>query len=349
MLNLRIARGPLSAPENESILAQYNALTSSRIPYHEFIRWVQQSPAGPAWHGILKTEDGEIAGHTCLLPFPGCFEGKQIVAAKAEYSFVSQSFQVAKVRGFETSAQPKFILLTDQLFRHCRAEGWELFLMWPPPPMLRFAGSVGCSVVGFPFTECLLILRPWDAARRTPNLNAGQRSLLGLTGVLQQPWAIASRTFSRGTKSDVTAAGIHGTTNGNHLTFFEDPKSYKWRYFPEQYETLKCDGECPGWMTVKRGFPDRYLRVCQHHISLDQPSFRSVAKIVEMARTDEALGVRWAVYGSDESASALVGRLRKLGFLCLKRTRKLMVYASRPDLLAPSNWNLPDSMFCFDP
>lgn len=350
MLNLRIVRSPLAARENEVILRRYNDLTSSRIPSDEFLHWVQDSPAGPAWHGILETENGEIAGHTCLLPLRASYQGNQVVAAKAEYSFVLESARAETIRDVGKSARPKFIVMTDELFRHCRTEGWGPFLMFPPPHMLRFAGSVGCASVEFPFTECLLVLRPWEAARRTPNLGSGRRAALRLVAAVQRPpWTIAAKFFSGNSNgSAATVVQNRKTPEGDRLSFFHDRESHAWRYLQGQYETLVCDTECAGSVTVKNGSAERYLRICQYEMG-SPPSFTLVAKMVRMALKERALGVRWAVYGNNATAGALVRRLRSLGFLCVRRARKLMIYANWPDLLHAANWDLHDSIFSFDP
>jgi hypothetical protein len=99
LANLRLVRGPLSARKNYTILAQYNELSLSRIAIGEFLHWIQNSPAGPAWHALVETDDGEIVGHTCLIPFHGRCDGKRIVAAKSEYGFIREEYRSARIRG----------------------------------------------------------------------------------------------------------------------------------------------------------------------------------------------------------------------------------------------------------
>src|SRR5215470_10753847 len=93
MLDLRLARSPLSESENRQILAEYNRLTKARIPLNEFKHWVQKSPAGPAWHAILETPGGRIVGHTSLIPLKASGAAPEMVPAKSEFSFVHENFR----------------------------------------------------------------------------------------------------------------------------------------------------------------------------------------------------------------------------------------------------------------
>ena len=97
MLDLRIARSPLSEPENQQILSEYNRLTKARIPLAEFEHWIQKSPAGPAWHAILQTAEGRIVGHTSLIPLKTSYSAANLIPAKSEFSFVHENFRSAKI------------------------------------------------------------------------------------------------------------------------------------------------------------------------------------------------------------------------------------------------------------
>ena len=171
MIHLRILRSPLTNEQNHEILSEYNCLTASEIPMSEFLHWIQDGPVGPAWHAVLQTEDGEVVGHTSLIPLRSVYRGTPVTPAKSEYSFIREEFRSAKIQGFEKSARPKFLILVDQLFRHCAALGWGPILISTTPAIHRLGPRVGCYPVEFPLYECLLTLKPWDAARRTPNLD----------------------------------------------------------------------------------------------------------------------------------------------------------------------------------
>lgn len=353
MLSLRIVQSPLEPPESEAILSQYNQLASMRIPLNEFIRWVQEGPAGPAWHAILETETKEIVGHTCLIPFRGNCDGKQIVPAMSEYTFIREQFQSLPIRGIEKMARPRNLILIDRLFRHCAAQGWGPFLISTFPWLHRLGPSVGCYPADFPLRECLLILRPWRAARETPNLSAWQRAIFCIIGLFQAAcWRAVLLFTSRFIKPSLVSK-IDGPVpmTDSLLSFFEDGDSLRWRYPETQYARLSSehDSREQQYVIAKRGSPDRYVRVCQWHFGPHQPAFSLIASLVQMAKSENALGVRWAVYGDDEITANVVRRLRRHGFLCAPRIRTLLLSSREKALLAADKWKLTDALFSFDP
>lgn len=351
MLNLRLTRSPLKESENEAILSHYNRLTSSRIPMDEFLRWVRNSPEGPAWHAILETDEGEIVGHTSVIPLRGQSNGRRLVAGQSEYTFILEEFRAAKIRGYEKMARPKNTVLIDRLFRHCAAEGWGPFLIATFPGLHRLGPTVGCYPADFPLTECLLILRPWNAARATPNLHSWQRILFGLAGILQGlAWSAAGLLFSRsrGIRTVPSHSGSLPESNGS-LSLFGDQESLRWRYPESQYVRLALDGHEEEYVIFKKGSADRFLRVCQYRLGREQPAFSLIARLFQAAKEEQALGLRWAVYGNDECTTGLIRRLRKFGFLCVPRVRTLLISAKEREFLAADRWKLTDSIFSFDP
>jgi hypothetical protein len=100
MLNFRLVNGPLARPANEAILVEYNRLTGARIPISEFEHWVQDAPAGSAWHALLETDDGRIVGHTSLFPFRSKYGDSHLIPAKSEFSVVLEDCRGEKIRGF---------------------------------------------------------------------------------------------------------------------------------------------------------------------------------------------------------------------------------------------------------
>lgn len=349
-LALRIVRGPLKPLENESILSQYNRLAGAAIPSEDFLRWVQNAPEGPAWHALLETPAGEIVGHTSLIPLRATRSGRASVAAKSEYSFIREEFRTSKIRGFEQTGRLKNLIYIDELFKNCRAAGWSPLLISTPSRFHRVFRSIACFPVNFPLWECLLILRPHLAASQTPNLLRWQRATLWGVGQLQRAlWATAFAA-ARGTERyPIFRAGERAfSPNSTSLSFFNDRDSLSWRYPDTGYDRLSNEESGNEDLIYKRGSADRYLRVCQWSLHSRQPARSLVSKLMQAARQQGALGVRWAVYGQGDNAVATVRRLRSFGFLCFRRVRTLLINAADPQFLAPDAWDLNDAMFSFD-
>lgn len=348
-MSLRILRGPLKATENREILKHYNRLTSSRIPMEEYLRWVTDGPDGPAWHAILENEASEIVGHTAVIPMRGFRNGRQVVGGKAEYAFILEEYQASKIRGFEKSGRPRNTIMIQQLFQRCQNE-FDPLLISTSDVRRRSLSNAGGSTVTFTVSECLLVMRPWNAARLTPNLRGWQRTTLCFAGIFQKlAWA-AGRLFSSkssAVRSSPIDKGLSCAESAK-LCFFGDLESMRWRYPEDQYESLIV-GDNRNHLIIKNGSPDRYLRICQWRLSAGQPSFQLLAKLVEIARSQGTLGVRWAAYGDDELSRELVRQMKKFGFLCARRTRSLLICSREQELLSSDGWDLTDAMFSFDP
>jgi len=351
MLDLRIVRGPLQPRQNEAILSTYNELTSSRIPLQEFLRWTQDSPAGPAIHALVETEAGEIAGHTCLIPFTAARAGEPARPAKVEYSFLREEFRAEKIRGFESSAQPRFALITNQLFERCLAEGWGPFLISTTPALHPLARTIGCQPADFHVTECLLVFKPCRAARQLPNPRWWHGVLFGMAGIFQSAaWGALPWFSSRANEiQSVPLSGCSFSATSPGLSFFEDQASVQWRYLEGQYERLAFGPSSQGCIIVKNGWTERFLRVCQWQFPTEQSAFPVITKLARMARQQNALGVRWAVYGDAPESAELVRQMRRLGLLCVRRIRTILIHSRDKTFLSPAEWNLTDAMFSFDP
>jgi hypothetical protein len=350
-MTLRIVRGPLKPNENESILSQYNQLAAVRIPMQEFLHWVQDSPEGPAWHAILETDEGEIVGHTSLIPLRGTYHRRRLIAAKSEYSFIREEFRASQIQGFERSGQLKNLLYIDQLFQCCRSEGWGPLFISTSNAFHRVFRSIACYPVEITVWECLLVLRPLHAGRKTPNLMNWQRASLGLAGVFQRgAWSCLAPLSRQPT--EIRAVRMSDCLPSNEqlgLSFFGDSDARLWRYLEGQYEGIVWDAKGGGHLVTKIGSGDRYLRVCQWHLNGGLPSLPLVKTLVGMAEKQRALGIRWAVYGNTDAAGKLARALRNFGFLCAQRTRTLLVNSAEKEFLLPETWNLNDGMFSFDP
>ena len=351
-MNLRIVRGPLDVWKSKIILRHYNRLAGANIPLHEYLRWVQDGPEGPAWHVLLEDDASRIVGHSSVIPLRCRFGEGGILAGKSEYSFILEEYRSAKIRGFENLGKPRNAIMVHQLFLRCQAEGLGPLLISTSSARQRTLGLVGCAAVSFPVSECLLILRPWNAAKATPNLERWQRVSLGLAGVLQRgAWSLANmfQQDLRQIHPVPVGQGITTAQNAAALCFFADSASAKWRYPEGQYEELAIEGKKGAYVILKIGTGDRFLRVCQWRLGPEQPTSQLIAKFIELAEKQGALGVRWAVYGDDESARNLARRLRKFSFLCAHRTRTLLVFSKEREFLLPGAWNLTDALFSFDP
>jgi hypothetical protein len=351
MLNFRIVRGPLTDPENEAILREYNRLTSSNIPLNELVHWVRNGPAGPAWHAILETDEGKIVGHTSLFPLRTGFGGGELVPAKSEYSFLHEDYRGVKIRGFENAGKPAFIIILDRLFKHCVEQGWGPIFASTRERNQAFTRRVGLRPLEFPLCECLLALRPVSASQHTPNLTASQRAGLMGIGFLQAlPWSLIGGMIPRPKGIRLVSVGDAPLQReGERISFFEDLDSLKWRYFDDQYVRFAFDSTPQDYLIAKRGSESRYLRVCQWRLSSTASIFQLLSAMVNLARRERAIGVRWAVYADDALSKRVVTQMRNAGFLCKKRVRTVMVHNTKPDFLAASKWNMNDSLFSFDP
>lgn len=351
-INLKVVHGPLEAWKNEVILRHYNQLAGASISLREYLHWVEEGPEGPAWHVLLENDESEIVGHSSVIPVRCRLGERQILAGKSEYSFILEEYRSAKIRGFENLGKPRNAIMVQQLFLRCQAEGFGPLLISTSSARQRTLGLVGCATASFPVSECLLTLRPWNAARITPNLDRWQRMSLGLAGILQKSaWSLADKFYQESSEVHLVSVGegISPGRNSEALCFFEDSASAKWRYLEDQYEQLAIEGKKGEYVILKIGGEDRYLRVCQWRLGPEQPTSKLIAKLVELAKKQRALGVRWAVYGDDERARNVTRSMRKFGFLCARRTRMLLIFSNEREFSSAGTWDLTDAMFCFDP
>jgi hypothetical protein len=351
MLNMRIVRGPLSSGENEAILREYNRLTSSRIPMDEFLNWTQKSPAGPAWHGILQDDDGNLVGHTSLFPFRTENGSSHLTPAKSEYSFLHEDFRKEKIRGFENASRAAFVVLLDQLFKHCQSEGWGPIFASTNEKNQAFTRRIGLQPLEFQVSECLYILRPINAARHTPNLTKRQRAFVWGGGVWQRGLWSASQILRRssGTVTSVPVVADCVVPERHCLSFFDDAASLQWRYLDGQYVRFSFSNSPGDYVIAKKGSSDRYLRVCQWRLGSEAPLVEFVQALLREAAAERAMGVRWALYDKEPISAALETHMRRRGFVCAPRERVVMVHKKDPEFLTHSAWRMNDSLFSFDP
>src|SRR5215813_888653 len=267
MLDLRIVRSPLLDSENRQILAEYNRLTGARIPLNEFEHWVQNSPAGPAWHAILETAGGRIVGHTSLIPLRASGAAPGMIPAKSEFSFVHENFRSAPISGFE-KGRIKFLVIVNELFAHCIKQGWGPYFVSTAEANHPLSRRVGCKPAEFPLTECLLIRKAFAAARETPNLSGKQRAALFGVGLGHKLAWMGNRFFSNGNNKVQPVKLNSGPVApvAGRLSFFEDADSLRWRYFENQYLRFAFEDSPEEYVIVKRGEGDRFVRVVQWRI-----------------------------------------------------------------------------------
>lgn len=304
MLNLDITRGPLPAEQNQEILREYNRLTGSRIPMGEFLNWVQNSPAGAAWHALLATDEGRIVGHTSLFPFTTQYSDGALTPAKSEYSFLHEDFRKEKIRGYEKATRATFVVLLDELFQHGQRVGWGPIFASTNEKNQAFTRRIGLQPAEYKVWECLFVLRPLNASRHTPNLTAGQRAGLVAIGISQRAfWMAGQMAFGRvnGVHPVPVIDGIHKLEH-ERIAFFEDEASLRWRYIDDQYIRFSVKKSTQSYLIAKKGAEDRYLRVCQWHLEPKDPVKSIVVGLLREANEGNALGVRWAVYENDEAS-----------------------------------------------
>src|SRR5580700_10093968 len=243
-MDLTVRRGPLPPAKSQAILEQYNRLSGARIPLSEFLHWLEEGPEGPAWHALLENEEGEVVGHSALIPFRSSWHGRRIVAGKAEYAFIREEYQTAKIRGFEKSGKPRNALMVQQLFYRWQEEGLGPLLVSTSAVRQRSLSGVGCAPAKFSVSESLLVLRPWHAARTTPNLQTWQRVSLGIAGISHQVLWSALRLVP---SSLLSAQRVERQPEASlpqadeQIAFFEDSESAEWRYPSGQYERIAVD------------------------------------------------------------------------------------------------------------
>ncbi len=352
MLNLKIARGPLTDAENEVILREYNRLTGSRIPMGEFVNWIQKSPAGPAWHALLTTDDGRVVGHTSLFPFTTRYAAEALTPAKSEYSFLHEDFRKEKIAGYEKAARATFVVMLDELFQHGQRVGWRPIFASTNEKNQAFTRRIGLQPAEYSVWECLFILRPVAASKHTPNLSSRQRAALVAAGVSHRVLWTAGQVAFLGGRAGVRQVPVEDEIlepESARISFFEDEASLGWRYLPGQYLRFAMAKSAQSYLIAKKGSAERYLRVCQWRLDEKDSARGLIAALLREATRQGALGVRWALYDGDPVSSALLKQLRGMGFLCAQRVRTVMVHKKDPEFLAPTAWKMNDSLFSFDP
>jgi hypothetical protein len=353
MLNLELARGPLSDQDYRTILAEYTRLTKSCVTERLMHRWCKESPAGPALHALLRTDEGKIVGHACVFPFPLEVAGRRVTGAKGEYLFLHPDFRREAVRGMEACRLHASILMLRELYRHAREQlGWDPIVVSPFPEAEGIVQAAGCRPMMFPLFECLLVRRPWSACRFTPGLGRAKRLALLFVGLPQTClWAVVRLLLSslgRNFKPLPVDAGCRAPAEPEKARFSWDPGYLSWRYPAEGFRRFGFANRPDESVIAQKGSPRTYLRICQSNLAAkDFPVLSLIIALMGEARSCRALGVRWAVYGNGHPP-AVVTKLKRLGFACGRWQRKFMIYTRQEQLTNPSSWSFDDSLITFE-
>ena len=355
MLNLQLVRGPLpSEADYRTIHAEYTRLTQARVSERLMHRWCKDSPSGPALHALLRTDEGKIVGHMCIIPFPIQVGRRRVTGGKTEYLFVHEDYRRERVRGMEPSRVHAGILMLQQIYRHASQElGWDPILASTIAGVDRMQQAVGCRPLDLAVFECLLIRRPWNAYRFTPNLSPIRRLALLFLGLPQTClWALLRVLLvrvGRHIRPVAMDASIPSLGGLDKAHFSSAPDYLSWRYPPEGFQRLGFADRPDYYVTVQNGSPRNYLRICQSNLnSLDFPVLSLIVELMGQARSCHAIGVRWALYDNGSPPTALVHKLRRLGFLCVRRQRKILVYTRDKALADPTGWSFDDSLVSFE-
>ncbi len=375
MLNLEIVRAPLPSDQDyHTIFAEYTRLTRACIAERYMHRWCKDGPAGPALHALLRTDEGKIAGHACIFPFPIEVNGKKQTAGKGEYLFVHEKLRREPVRGMEACSLHPSVLMLRQLYRHATEQlSWDPILISAIPGVDKIHQLAGCRLMTLPLFECLLIRKPWSACRFTPNLSRAKRLALLLLGLPQTCiWAVVRPLLLRRSR-DLTSLPMTQATrieNGGlriernqsldcdppssmhhppSARFSSDPDYLSWRYPAEGFERFGFANRPNSYVITQKGSPRNYLRICQSNLdSLDFPVLSLIVGLMGQARSSHALGVRWAIYDNGRPPAAIVNKLKRLGFACVRRQRNVLIYTRQQELANSSRWSFDDSLVAFE-
>ena len=129
----------------------------------------------------------------------------------------------------------------------------------------------------------------------------------------------------------------------------EEKEFLDWRYPESEYFRLRHNDRPSNFVIAKKGSEKDYVRVCQYRLDGDDPPLSSlVLELIRKSHAREALGVRWAVYTHSEAPDKPVRTMRKMGFLCVRRQRTLLIYGEHREFLEPGTWVMSDGFTTFD-
>jgi hypothetical protein len=353
ILNLRIAFGPVLPRERTRILAEYCRLTNRRVPIQTFLRCTEQSPEGPAIHGVLESAEGIIVGHCCLVPIRMDVGRHRFRVGKAEYFFVSEDYRNGAIRGFENSDKGAAGILLEQLYQHGTEQGWGPFLASLSSGGKSVHLSAGCHILDFNVMECFFVLNPVRAWHWGWHLPSRQRRMLFLAALAQRTFSsvVLPLTYDPGLVRKPRVGEtipVARSRGDNRLSLAEAEDFLRWRYPDDAYSRFVFADGSPGYAITQKGAHGEYLRVQQSRPPANGHTSPLIWELIRQASWSHALGVRWSVYGKGPEQEHLVSELRKLGFFCVPSIRRVLIYAATSEFLSPEKWNLSDSLFTFE-
>jgi hypothetical protein len=245
--------------------------------------------------------------------------------------------------------KPAALLLLEQLYRCGRELKWRPYLVSAPAEVAPLHRMAGCRKINIVLTECLLTFRPFKAAADTPNLSTKQRVALAGVGALQRMvWAMRGKKSS-GVREVPPDAPLSSNEINSEFSLSSDRDFLAWRYATDEYLRLQDDSSQNLGVIAKKGSARDYVRVCQSSLQPNDGKWQSVIRsLIAAAIEEDALGVRWAVYGHGALEKRLVTLLRKMAFLCVRRERTIYAHSLDATHLNPEGWHVEDSLFCFD-
>ena len=161
-------------------------------------------------------------------------------------------------------------------------------------------------------------------------------------------WAMR-RKRSSGVREVAPDTPIPHCEINSEFSLSSDRDFLAWRYSADEYLRLQVEASQELGVIAKKGSAHDYVRVCQSTLNPNDGKWQSVIRsLIAAAIKENALGVRWAVYGHGALEKRLVHLLRKMAFLCVRRERTIYAHSLEATHLHPEAWHMEDSLFCFD-
>jgi len=348
MLDLSLVRAPLDEPTRKTVIGEYNRLTGQSVTEEAFRHLTEQSPAGPAVHALLKGSDGRVVGHFCAYAYPLRWNGEARIGASGEYLFVHEQFRNQRIQGPSfTNAPPAFALIRE-ICRYANDElAWDPVLLAARPEVAILHQLAGAVPMPLEVRECLLVLRPWKAFRLLRHVSRRQRLAMLVLGLFQAPpWRLLSLVpwpATRRLRPVSHPESFEPKDDSPTVRFPLDADFLAWRYGRKHHRLFRLSTEVGSMLAVKTP-PRDFLRVLDTNLDLDRAAaFSLVCGLVREARRTKSLGVRWALYRNGGFPEPLLGRLRRLGLVCARRTRTVSIYTRRGQLAASEQWRFSDA------
>jgi hypothetical protein len=348
MLELSLVRAPLDEPTRQTVIREYNRLTGQGVTEGTFRHLTEESPGGPAVHALLRAPDDRVVGHLCAYAYPLCWNGEERIGASGEYLFVHEQFRNQRIRDARYANTAPALALIREVCRYANEElAWDPVLLTARREVSILHQLAGATPMPLELRECLLVLRPWEAFRLAQHVSRRQRVAMLVLGLFQAPlWTLISLVpwpTRKKLRPVSHPKDFHPREDLPALSFSLDSDFLAWRYWDEHHRLFGLSTETGSMLAVKTP-PRRFLRVLDTNLDLDRvPLFPLVCGLVREARRKKSLGVRWALYRNGGFPKGLLGRLRRLGLVCARRTRMVSVSTRSSDLASAERWQFSDA------